>query len=134
MQVLRVEGVLDAQTYRGFEAFLFNSMDRVVGLDIRVEIAEDTGPGSIEAGVSPDGKFVAYLVDGKDSEIVAQEGFVRSRGSVIFDGYFVVKSGGLHQGIESLFLDKIEEASVLLSKQPIKTIEIARLNPKIRKP
>ena len=134
VQVLRVNGVLNARTYRGFEAFLFNSLDTVVGLKISVDIAEGSADGTVSAGVSSDGQFVAYLVGGKDSEIVGQAGFTQSRGSVLFDGFFIVKSGGMHQGIESLFLEKADDASVLLSSRPVKDIEIARLDPKIRRP
>ncbi|GGD32784.1 hypothetical protein GCM10011335_39700 [Aureimonas glaciei] len=131
--VLRVSGDVTAESYKGLETFLLNSMDTVVGLKISFPQSESVETGDLNASAD-DGKFVAYL-SGPDSEteIVANEGFSFQHGSHIFDGFFVVKSGGMNQGIISLFLEPADEASVLLSGAPVKDISIDRLDPTIRK-
>ena len=131
--ILRVNGEVTAETYKGLEAFLFNSLDTIVGLKVSFPQDSSTDAGALSVSAE-EGKFVAY-VGGPDSEseMVANEGFSFQHGSYIFDGFFVVKSGGMHQGIVSLFLDKTEEAAVLLSGVRVKDIWIGRLDPTIRK-
>lgn len=128
-KVFRVNGAVTPKNFKGLEAFLLNSMDTVIGLRIRFEASEDPVSASLS-----DGKFVAYL-SGEDaqSEIVANKGFVSQHGGYDFDGFFVVKSGGMHQGIISLFLDAAADATVLLSGAKIIDVDINRLRADIRK-
>ncbi len=128
-QILRVEGALTAQTYPGLEAFLSNSIDTIVGLDIRA----DAGGAGLSVSTEGD-RFVAYrLGPGSETEIVADDGFGFQHGSVTLEGFFSVKYGGMNQGIVSLFLERQPDASVRLSDTPVKTLRIERLDPKIRK-
>ncbi|SKA05149.1 hypothetical protein [Consotaella salsifontis] len=130
-RVLRVNGEVTGRNYLGLEAFLFNSIDTVIGLKLRFHQNEDAGKGDVSASVD-DGLFVAYLVGGGESEVTARQGFAEDRIYYAFDGFFVVKDAGMHQGITSLFLEKAEAASVLLSGRKVKDIDIDRLNPAIR--
>ena len=131
--ILRVNGEVTAATYKGLEAFLFNSLDMLVGLKVSFPQGESTDVGELNVSAEDD-KFVAYLAGPEsESEMVANKGFSFQHGSYVFDGFFVVKSGGMHQGIVSLFLDQAEESAVLLSGVRVRDIQIGRLDPTIRK-
>lgn len=131
--ILRVGGAVTAANYTGLEAFLFNSLDTVVGLKVAFPQGDTQEAGGLDAGES-EGRFVAHLAGpGGESEIVADKGFSFQHGSYVFDGFFVVKSGGMNQGIISLYLDRADESAVLLSGVPITDIRIDRLDPTLRK-
>jgi hypothetical protein len=132
-KIYSVAGEITAASYKGFEQFLFNSLDTVIGLKVSFNGNEDANVGDVSAGAN-DGQFVAYLQGpGGESEIVAREGFQYLHGDYVFDGFFVVKSGGMHQGIISLFLDRTDEAQVRLSNARIVEIDARRLDPKFKK-
>ncbi len=90
-------------------------LDKVIGLKIGVE-----GLGEKTISVTAySGQFVVYRLANTQSEIVATAGFSWQHGSYIFDGFFIVKSGGIHQGVVSYGLEPVNEA-------------IVRLNPNVR--
>ncbi len=131
--IYRVNGTVTRRNFGGLESFLFNSLDTVIGLKIEFDANDTHQSGAILASAE-NSQFVAYRAgSGQESEIVAVEGFSFQHGSYVFDGFFVVKSGGMHQGVVSLFLDRTDEASVLLSRAAIKDIEVNRLKASIRK-
>lgn len=128
-----VNGEVDAKTYKAFEQFLFSSMDNVIGLKINFPANENAKDGEMSASQN-DGQFVAYL-DGPNSasEVVAVEGFQFLHGDFVFDGFFLVKSGGMHQGVISLSLQKTDEAVVRLSVARLVNIQANRLQPNYKK-
>ncbi|WP_279479009.1 hypothetical protein [Aureimonas sp. SK2] len=128
-RILRVEGALGAKTYPGLEALLSNSVDTIVGLDIRADQAEKGISVSTEGD-----RFIAYLTgQGSDTQIVADGGFGFRQGAVTLEGFFSVKYAGMNQGIVTLFLERQPDASVRLSAAPVKSIPIDRLDSRIRK-
>lgn len=129
--VLKVEGTVTAKNFTGLGAFLSNSVDGVVGLDLRLEPVEGSTPNSLVVTREPD-LTLAYLVGG-DTQISIREGVNFQNGANVVDGFFVVKDAGFNQGISALFLEKAEDATVLLSGATIKTLDIDRLDPAIRK-
>ena len=132
-KIYSVTGEITAAGYKGFEQFLFNSLDTVIGLKVWFAANENADAGDVSATAN-DGQFVAYLSGpGGKSEIVAREGFQYLHGDYVFDGFFVVKSGGMHLGIISLFLDRTDEAQVRLSNARIVEIDSKRLSSKFKK-
>jgi hypothetical protein len=130
-KIYNVSGDITPSSYKGFEQFLLNSLDTIVGLKVSFPANEYT-PGVVVAGAN-DGQFVAYFSGAGESEIVAVEGFQFLHGAYVFDGFFVVKSGGVHQGTVSLSLQKTDEAQVRLSNAAIIDIRAERLNSKYKK-
>jgi hypothetical protein len=131
--ILRVNGEVTAKSYKGLEVFLMNSLDTLVGLKVSFPQSDSSEPGALTASADG-GKFIGFVAGpGSETEMVADAGFAFQHGSFVFDGFFVVKSGGMHQGIVSLYLDKADESAVLLSGTPVKDISIDRLDPTIRK-
>jgi hypothetical protein len=132
-KIYSVTGEISAAGYKGFEQFLFNSLDTVIGLKVSFAAKENAGVGEVSASAN-ERQFVAYLSGpGGESEIVANEGYQYLHGDYVFDGFFVVKSGGMHQGIISLFLDRTDEAQIRLSNAKIVEIDAKRLDPKFKK-
>lgn len=126
-QILRVQGQVTPKNYKGLETFLFNSLDSVVGLKIAFAANPDSSDGEIATSMDDD-QFSAYLRESEpESEIVADKNVSLLHGDYVIDGFFVVKSGGLHQGITSLYLDKTDEGTILVSGAKIKDIDINRL-------
>ena len=128
-QILRVEGALTAQTYPGLDVFLSNSIDTIVGLDIRA----DAGGAGLSVSTEGD-RFVAYRPGpGSETEIVADGGFGFQRGAVTLEGFCGWTSGGMHPGTGALCRARPPAARGRLSATPVKTLRIERLDPKIRK-
>lgn len=132
-KVYLVNGFISASNYKGFEQFLFNSMDTIIGLKVDFSANENASEGEVSANAT-DNQFVAYLfVPNAESEIVATENFQYLHGNFVIDGFFVVKSGGMHQGTISLYLQKTDEAQVRLSSAKIVEIQANRLDSKYKK-
>ncbi|WP_312796770.1 hypothetical protein [Tianweitania sp.] len=131
-EILRVNGDVSAANYGGLESFLFNSVDKLIGLKIRFEANPDAEPGTVSA--SQDGDlFIAYLrKDEPESQISAKAGVNFQNGGYVLDGFFTVKDAGMNQGITALFLEKSDSGAVLAANPAIKDIEIGRLKAEIR--
>ena len=132
-RVYVVNGEVDAKNYKGFEQFLFNSMDSVIGLKVNFLLNAAYQDGRMSANEN-NGQFVAYLAGpNSTSEVVATEGFQYLHGAYEFDGFFIVKSGGMHQGVISLYLQKTDEATIRLSSARLVDIQADRLDPRYKK-
>jgi hypothetical protein len=131
-KVYRVNGHVTPKNVRGFQVFLLNSVDAIVGLKVHFSADNRHGPGIVTAEAD-NGSFVSYMA-GNDAEveIFAKDGFEYRSGDYVFDSFYLVKYGGMHQGIHTVSLNRMEESSVLLSGLKVADIEIDRLNPSIR--
>ena len=133
IKIYTVNGEITKSDYKGFEQFLINSLDSVIGLKVYFLADSSDVQGELSVGAN-NGQFVAYINgDVAESEIVATEGFQFLHGDYVFDGFFIVKSGGMHQGIISLYLQKTDEAQVRLSAAKIIDVQAGRLNAKYQK-
>ncbi len=126
-EVVRISGEVTAQNYRAFAGFLLDATDRVVGLKVAFPGNEAHATGKMTAMKDGD-LFIAYVAGpDSDSQIAAKEGYSFQHGAYVFDGYFVVKYGGMNQGIVGIYLDKADEALVTLSGRPIEDVDIGSL-------
>lgn len=96
-----------------FERTVARNLDRVIGLKISAEPSDHAS--GFYCGVS-DRQFVTYMPPNAQTEIVANEGFRWEHGAYVFDGFFLVKSGGMHQGTISYGLEPVSEAVVRLGR------------------
>jgi len=127
-----VRGEVNVKTYGTFEKFLSSHLDKIIGLQVRI-VAPTDERDQLQAGVDQ-GQFTAYLSGGHDvcwkpneprcSEIGASTGFSYMHGDYVFDGFFLVKYGGMHQGIQSYYLKEVDEATVKLSGAAIHKVEL----------
>jgi hypothetical protein len=60
--------------------------------------------------------------DPTSTELVINGAFRWEQGAYVVDGFFLVKSGGMHQGVVSLGLQPVEEA-ILQSSAKIAILE-----------
>ena len=96
--------------------------DKLVGLQVYVEPSSDKTFSKTHYIASVDGgQFVLSKSEGNGGggiEMVAPATEARwEHGGYVLDGFYLVKSGGLHQGIISVGLEKLRESDVLLSKK-----------------
>lgn len=127
--IYRVNGTVTDGNYPALEAFLSESTDAIVGLKLFFESEDGNRDGQVQAYQDGD-MFVAYRAGpDMETEIVAMRGVGLRHGFHVFDGFYLVKYGGLNQGITSLSLQQVDEAQVLLSGAEVKDIEIEKLDP-----
>jgi hypothetical protein len=109
-----------------------NRLDQIVG--IKVEVVPSGNDDPHKYLVDRDDRLFVISASAKNNfaqegiEIVApyqEASFLH--GSWVLDGFYVVKSGGVHQGIASFGLQKVNEGEVLLSpKYAVKVVRIGK--------
>jgi len=88
-------------------------LDTIVGLKLWIEPAEDDAVGY---GTSTDDEDGRLTVWGEHYEINIPKGAWRwEHGAYVVDGFFIPKSGGMHQGIVSMGLEPVDEGRVRTS-------------------
>jgi hypothetical protein len=126
--VYRVTGSISERNIRGLEAFLANSVGEVFALKIKVPKSDGTLTTALE-----DGKLAIFRAGSKaEFEIVASEGFAAAGEDYVFDGFYQVENGGVHQGVTSLFISPDKAANALAADFKIQNLSAGRLNPNIR--
>ncbi|AXS42284.1 hypothetical protein [Breoghania sp. L-A4] len=129
----RVNGTVTDDNFAALEGFLSDSVDSIVGLKVSFEDGSGSRDGQVQAYV--DGEMFVTYKPGPDmeTEIVATQGHSLQHGFHVFDGFFLVKYGGMNQGISSLSLQAVDEAQILLSGARVEDVEIDVLDPAIVK-
>lgn len=113
--VRQLSGYLTLKNYPTFEAFISSNFDNVVGLKFRVEKSNEND--RLQAS-DDNGKSLAIYLKGEPAfEFVLNNAFTFEHGGYVVDGFFLVKSGGMHQGTISLGLIPVDEAQIRMSKQ-----------------
>jgi hypothetical protein len=126
--VYRVTGDISERNIRGLEAFLANSVGEVFALKIKVPKSDGNLTTALE-----DGKLAIFRAGSKaEFEIVASEGFEAAGEDYVFDGFYQVENGGVHQGVTSLFISPDKAANALAADFKIQNLSAGRLNPNIR--
>jgi hypothetical protein len=126
--VYRVTGSISERNVRGLEAFLANSVGEVFALKIKVPKSDGNLTTALE-----DGKLAIFRAGSKaEFEIVASEGFEAAGEGYVFDGFYQVENGGVHQGVTSLFISPDKAANALAADFKIQNLSAGRLNPNVR--
>jgi hypothetical protein len=126
--VYRVNGRITQNNIKGLEAFLANSVGEVFALKIRVPKSE----GNLTTALD-NGKLAIFRTGGKaEFEIVAAEGFEAAGEDYVFDGFYQVELGGMHQGVTPLFISPDKAANALAADFKVQNLSAGRLNPNIR--
>jgi hypothetical protein len=100
----RVSGTVTYDNYPGLEAFLLESIDLDVGLNVSFVANSTDTHGTVSAG-DGNAQFTAYRHGGQDhARIVAEDGYVLKNGSYVLDGFYHVADGGLNAGIPTILL------------------------------
>ncbi|MBL6458310.1 hypothetical protein JMJ55_23505 [Belnapia sp. T6] len=114
--ISQLEGALTQENFAQFEEFISDNLDKVIGL--KLSAAANTGRSGLQV-TETNGQVAIYLPhDPKrvgSIEVVANSGYRWEHGGYVFDGFFLVKSGGMHQGIISYGLLPVSEAQVRLT-------------------
>jgi hypothetical protein len=115
-------GQVNVRTADRFLETVSRNMDKVIGLKVFVDPSTDAqfekngylalyddNERQLSVSKGPPG------VGGGGIEVVKNGLIDRTMGFYVIDGFFIVKSGGLHQGIVSYGLQPVDEAAVRLN-------------------
>ena len=113
-------GEVNAKTAGRFLTAMSNNVDKVIGVRVLVEPSRD---GTLERSgylaSFDDDQLVISKTDPKKMsggvEVVKNGLVQRTMGYYSIDGIFVVKPGGLNQGVASFGLEPVDEAMVRLN-------------------
>jgi hypothetical protein len=106
--IIRYVGMVTNANFPTFLGLLADSVDTVVGM--RVSVDPQPEPRSVELG--EDGS--AHLYDG-EIEMNVRAGAHWAHGSIVLDGYWLVKYGGMYQGVLAFGLEQVDEAMIALN-------------------
>ncbi len=116
-----------------FTAAIANRVDTVVGLQITVSPADDLDHGFLVDEAS-EGAYISKTEPQRGGvQINAPSAYWR-HGSWVIDGFYVVKYGGMGQGIMGYSLTPTDEGAVRLSGVPIREVDVndLPLEPRLR--
>jgi hypothetical protein len=125
--VIVYTGEVNAKTADRFLSTMSRNVDKVIGAKVLVEPSQD---GELERtgylAIYSDNQLGISLTDRKGMnggvEVVKNGPVQRMMGSYSIDGMFLVKPGGLNQGVASFGLEPVDEASVRLN-QSVRIVE-----------
>ena len=113
-------GTVNAGNALRFLGGITDRVDKIVGLQVFIEpssdetfrkkhysVDEDERQFSISSGATGDSGGLEMVAPAEEVQFL--------HGSYVLDGFYVVKSGGMHQGTASVGLEKVNEGAVLLS-------------------
>lgn len=108
--VTRLTGEVTRANFVTFCATVADAVDKVIGLKVQID-SPQPNPRGAELGDNGE----VYLFDGEEVELNADKGGVWMHGSIVFDGFYLVKYGGMHQSILSFGLQQVDEAAIILN-------------------
>lgn len=115
--VRKLIGELTTDNYELLERVVFEEIDYVVGLDLMIDETPDSAQerSRMVADYS-DQRMTLYKVgEAGGSEIIINGGLSRQWAMWPADGFYLVKSGGMNQGICSVGLIPTDEALIRLN-------------------
>lgn len=106
---------INQQTIGSLDGLACRNYDKIVHVDISIEwptattVAEKTG-------------YQRLIFSTDDAEFLFPKGSYRyEHGSWHVDGYFIVRSGGMHQGVVSNAFEKVDDSKVILNPNVVET-------------
>jgi len=118
--VVTYTGAVNVHTADRFLDLISRNVDKVIGLKVYID------PNTDEQ-FEHDGYLALYVEDqlsvskgppgggGGGIEVVKNGPIDRTMGFYVIDGFFIVKAGGVHQGVASFGLQPVDEAAVRLN-------------------
>ena len=115
-EIPKYVGAVSAKNVKPFLDAVSGHLDKIVGLKVFFDSTPNRNTGY--SASTDDRLFVVNYgtLDKPGVEIVAPKAEASYlHGSWVLDGFYIVKSGGVHQGTVSVGLEKVDEGAVLLS-------------------
>ncbi len=104
-----LQGKIDPQTVGALSGISCRNEDHIVHLDISV----DWLGGSMETESSGYERLIFW--NKKEEYLFPKGSYFYLHGSYIIKGYFIARSGGMHQGIISNAFEKVDDATIMLN-------------------
>ena len=124
--VTELQGRITLENFVTFEKFIAANLNKVIGLQVTVDKSGDNDilQASDSEFDSQTRQVAIYVRNNQGSEIVATGGYSFQRGAYVFDGFYIVKSGGVHQGTVSYGLVRADETVVRLSGTKLRRVKL----------
>ncbi len=115
--VRHLRGELTRENYNRFSEVIFDEINSIIGLDLMIQETSGSGEEEEHFSVAHDGeRLITYLTSaGGGVEILINGGLSRQWAMWRADGFYLVKSGGMQQGICSVGLLPADEALIRLN-------------------
>ena len=104
-----LEGSITPATVQFLSGTWCRNVDRIV----HIRIAVEWPPGSVTAEIGGYRRLVFWT---SEVEYIFPDGsYSFQHGSYIINGYFIARSGGVHQGVVSEAFERLDDSKVLLN-------------------
>jgi len=124
--VIQYSGQVNERSANRFAEVISRNVDRVIGLKVAIEPSEEASFSRTGYIAEIDGRqFVMSKSDPRNGggiEVVTNGAVGRDAGMFKLDGIYIVKAGGMHQGVASFGLQPVDEATVRLNPS-VKIVE-----------
>ena len=114
-----LEAPINEANARSLDNVACRNLDRIVHLKIAVNWSAD----KLDRETAGYNRLVFW--NDKAEYLFPAGSYAYLHGDYIIDGYFIARSGGIHQGITSVAFDKVDDAKVLLNPS-VKEIKAKR--------
>lgn len=104
-----LKGEVDDANLQRVSSLIADANDSVIGLKLRFNT-----PGNDQWSVAVQDDDSGYIFDG-EIELNVSGGAFWVNGALSLDGFWLVKYGGMHQGILSFGLQPVDEAQIRLN-------------------
>lgn len=116
LTLLRMTGTVTADNAASFTEFVAKHQDKVIGLQVHVTPGTQADFTAKHYMAQTDDRLFVIFKRGDNNggiEVVAPKGEAGwLHGDYVLDGFYVVKSGGMHQGTLSYGLEKTDEGAI----------------------
>lgn len=113
--IRKLQGDITGDNAERLFELLVEECDRVVGVQVHLNPSEDWSEG-LQVGDhnAPGETLTVYKANGH-TEININDGFRREHGGWAVDGFYLVKPGGMFQGVCCFGLLPVDEAAIFLN-------------------
>lgn len=123
--VRSLEGTVTLENFDRIREIIVDECNDVIGLSLHFEVSPEDDTTNPRIVVSEDAnRLVVYRTPDTEAEFVINGEIRWEHGAWIADGFYLVKPGGLHQGVASFGLIAIDEAALRLNL----AVRIVRVN------
>lgn len=103
--IIRLVGAIAQDNSASFANTISENEDKIIGIKVSVE------PGETDGYLVNKGDDYLGITAG-EFELVVQSGYRWEHGGYVVDGFYLVKGGGMHQGIISYGLEPVDEGTL----------------------
>ena len=122
--IYKYVGTVNSANANYFMSRVADNVDKIIGIQIAVDRGDSDVPGGGDSSYlvyqdQKSGQFSASKTDADGGGIELVVPAIEANfqhGDYVIDGFYMVKAGGVHQGVASFGLEKVDESEILLNQ------------------